>query len=93
LLDSVEVSADGQPVKTDDLKIIEPRRPGPNIWSVLQKWILALPTGTEAQRQRRRSLQIELERVVREFDNDNGLGKDGVCPSLPSRERRILTNI
>ncbi|KAL4866457.1 hypothetical protein BDV12DRAFT_172820 [Aspergillus spectabilis] len=78
LLDSVEVSADSQPVKTDDLKIIEPRRPGPNIWSVLQKWILALPTSTEAQRQRRRSLQTELERVVREFDNDNGLGEDGL---------------
>jgi ethanolamine kinase len=79
LIDSVEVAADGQLVKTDDLNVIQPRRPGPSLWAVLQKWILALPTSTEAQQQRRRSLQTELERVVREFDNGNGLGEDGVC--------------
>ncbi|KAL2828513.1 kinase-like domain-containing protein [Aspergillus cavernicola] len=78
LIDSVEVAADGQPVKMDDLNVIQPRRAGPNIWSVTQKWILALPTGTEAQRQRRRSLQKELERVVREFDHGSGLGEDGL---------------
>ncbi|RDW76561.1 putative ethanolamine kinase [Aspergillus mulundensis] len=78
LLDSVEVAADGLPVKTDDLKVIQPRRPGPSLWAVLQKWILALPTTTEAQKQRRRSLQTELERVVREFDNGEGLGEDGL---------------
>ncbi|KAL4942351.1 hypothetical protein BDV06DRAFT_192430 [Aspergillus oleicola] len=78
LLDSVEVSADGRPVKTDDLNIIQPRRPGPNLWTVLQKWILALPASTDAQRERRRSLQTELERVVREFDHGNGLGDDGL---------------
>ncbi|KAJ0416059.1 kinase-like domain-containing protein [Aspergillus carlsbadensis] len=78
LLDSVEVSADGQSVKTDDLQVIQPRQPGANLWTVLQKWILALPTGTEAQRQRRRSLQTELERVVREFDNGKGLGEHGL---------------
>ncbi|KAL4924433.1 putative ethanolamine kinase [Aspergillus undulatus] len=78
LLDSVEVSADGQPVKADDLNLIQPRRPGPNLWSVLQKWILALPICTETQRQRRRSLQTELRRVVREFDHGNGLGDDGL---------------
>ncbi|KAL3438148.1 kinase-like domain-containing protein [Aspergillus tetrazonus] len=78
LIDSVEVAADGQPVKTDDLNVIQPRRPGPSLWTVLQKWILALPTSTEAQQQRRRSLQKELERVVRELDNGNGLGEDGL---------------
>ncbi|KAL4917611.1 kinase-like domain-containing protein [Aspergillus aurantiobrunneus] len=78
LLDSVEVSADGQPVKPDDLDVIRPRRQGPHLWSVLQKWILALPAGTEEQRQRRRGLQTELERVVREFDDGNGLGDDGL---------------
>ncbi|KAL2863692.1 putative ethanolamine kinase [Aspergillus lucknowensis] len=78
LLDSVKVSADGQPVKADDLNVIQPRRPGANMWSVLQKWILALPASTEAQRQRRRSLQKELERVVHEFDHGKGLGEDGL---------------
>ncbi|OJI97385.1 hypothetical protein ASPVEDRAFT_79108 [Aspergillus versicolor CBS 583.65] len=78
LLDSVEVSADGQPVKTNDLNVIQPRRPGPNLWTVLQRWILALPASTEAQCERRRDLQTELERVVREFDTGNGLGEDGL---------------
>ncbi|KAL3470596.1 kinase-like domain-containing protein [Aspergillus californicus] len=78
LLDSVDVDVDGQPVKTDDLDVIRPRRAGPNIWSVTQKWILVLPVGTEAQRARRRSLQNELQRVVREFDHGNGLGEDGL---------------
>ncbi|KAL4899571.1 hypothetical protein BDW74DRAFT_163427 [Aspergillus multicolor] len=78
LLESVEVAADGLPVKTDDLEVIQPQRPGPSLWAVLQKWILALPTSTEAQKQRRRSLQTELERVVREFDNGEGLGEDGL---------------
>ncbi|KAI9372490.1 kinase-like domain-containing protein [Aspergillus egyptiacus] len=78
LLDSVEVSADGQPVKADDLNVIQPRRPGPNIWSVLQRWILALPAATDAQRERRRGLQKELEWVVREFDHGQGLGEDGL---------------
>ncbi|OJJ63549.1 hypothetical protein ASPSYDRAFT_243093 [Aspergillus sydowii CBS 593.65] len=78
LLDSVEVSTDGQPVKTNDLNVIQPRRPGPNLWTVLQRWILALPTDTETQCERRRGLQTELERVVREFDTGNGIGEDGL---------------
>ncbi|KAL4786091.1 kinase-like domain-containing protein [Aspergillus varians] len=78
LLDSVEMTADGQPATTDDLNVIQPRRPGPNIWSVIQKWVLALPAGTESQRQRRRNLQAELERVVREFDDGQGPGDDGL---------------
>lgn len=78
LLNSVEVSADGQPVKTDGLNVIQPRRPGPNLWTVLQRWILALPASTEAQCERQRGLQTELERVVREFDTGNGLGEDGL---------------
>jgi ethanolamine kinase len=49
------------------------------MWTVLQKWILALPTTTEEQRTRRRALQKELERVVRELDDGRGLGDDGVC--------------
>jgi hypothetical protein len=49
------------------------------MWTVLQKWIFALPTTTEEQRTRRRALQKELERVVRELDDGRGLGDDGVC--------------
>lgn len=50
----------------------------PNIWTVMQKWILALPTDTSAQRDRQSTLQKELERVVVEFGQRPGLGQDGL---------------
>jgi ethanolamine kinase len=89
---SLQVDVDGQnqPKQEDALDTIKPRVPGPNMWTVLQKWILALPTTTEEQRARRRALQKELERVVRELDDGRGLGDDGVC-SLISLTRLLLT--
>ncbi|KAA8651982.1 hypothetical protein EYZ11_001758 [Aspergillus tanneri] len=67
-----------QSKQADDLSPIDPRQPGPNLWTVLQKWIRALPTTTEEQRQRRLSLQKEFERVVGEFDDGKGLGENGL---------------
>jgi ethanolamine kinase len=64
--------------KGDDITPIRPRQAGPNTWTVLQKWILALPAGTEDQRLRRQGLQKELERIVAELDDGNGIGEDGV---------------
>ncbi|KAB8231550.1 hypothetical protein ETB97_007563 [Aspergillus alliaceus] len=58
--------------------LIKPRQLGPNMWTVLQKWIIALPSATDEQRQRRISLQKELERVVRELDDGKGIGEDGL---------------
>lgn len=58
---------------------ITPQMVVPNLWTVLQKWILALPTGTEQERTRNDDLQKELERIVPEFGNLEGLGEDGVC--------------
>lgn len=53
------------------------------MWTVLQKWILALPTATEDERTRRLQLQRELERVMAELDDGKGIGDDGVRrPSL-----------
>ena len=72
------------PKPKEDLRVIQPRRPGPSIWAVLQKWVLALPTATEEQRARRLQLQKELERVVAEFDDGKGIGEDGVCSFFPS---------
>ncbi|KAH2418621.1 hypothetical protein KXV44_008492 [Aspergillus fumigatus] len=74
----VDVDDQHQHEQEDDLDPIKPRVPGPNMWTVLQKWILALPTATEEQRTRRRALQKELERVVRELDDGRGLGDDGL---------------
>jgi ethanolamine kinase len=76
IMNSVDVHPSKQ---DDDFPLINPRQPGPNMWTVLQKWILALPSATDEQRKRRLSLQKELERVVNDLDDGNGIGEGGVC--------------
>ncbi|KAK2738872.1 hypothetical protein FQN57_006887 [Myotisia sp. PD_48] len=61
-----------------DITPIEPRQQPPNLWTVLQKWIIALPQTTEQQRSRRKLLQRELERTVAELDDGSGLGEGGL---------------
>ncbi|KKK20233.1 ethanolamine kinase [Aspergillus rambellii] len=79
VLDAVDVSADVQPLEPeDDLKQIQFKQPSPNIWTVIQKWIVAMPTSTDAQRERRRDLQQELERVVSEFEGGGCIGENGL---------------
>ena len=48
------------------------------MWTVMQKWILALPVQTEEQRARQKLLQTELERTVNELDDGSGIGESGV---------------
>ncbi|KAF3059276.1 Ethanolamine kinase 2 [Daldinia childiae] len=55
-----------------------PGKPSPNVWTVMQKWILALPTKTEAQRTRQANLQHELTKLVDELSQRPGLGDNGV---------------
>ena len=62
-------------------KFIDNAAPGksaPNLWTVMQKWILGLPLSTDAQRSRKDTLQRELEKLVEEFADRPGLGKDNV---------------
>ena len=66
------------PNSADDITPIVPRHAGPNLWTVTQKWILALPTGTEKERLRRKQLQKELEWIVSQLDDGQGLGEEGV---------------
>lgn len=70
--------ANGANEEKHDLDVIQPRRGGPSMWSVLQKWILALPVATPEQRSRRLSLQQELQWVVGQLDDGKGIGEDGV---------------
>ena len=73
---------DSSPKPLPSLKTINaitPGRPTPNIWTVMQKWIFALPAETDAEKQRRSRLQKELERTVKELGDTPGLGKEGVC--------------
>ena len=55
-----------------------PGKPAPNMWTVMQKWIFALPTNTEQQRERQATLQAELNQLVKDLSQRPGLGKNGV---------------
>lgn len=57
---------------------VAPGKVAPNVWTVMQKWIYALPTETEQQRQRQTDLQKELLRIVQEFASRPGIGKDSL---------------
>ncbi|KAH8663030.1 kinase-like domain-containing protein [Tricladium varicosporioides] len=57
---------------------VAPGKPAPNVWTVMQKWIYALPTASEAQKTRQAQLQKELTRLVSEFSNRPGLGKNSL---------------
>lgn len=63
---------------------VAPGKPVPNVWTVMQKWIYALPTATEAELLRQAQLQKELIRLVEEFSNRPGLGQNSVCNFLLS---------
>lgn len=54
------------------------RKPTPNVWTVMQKWINALPASTEAQRARTSQLQEELDRSHHELDIDSITGDHGM---------------
>ncbi|KAL2042876.1 hypothetical protein N7G274_004636 [Stereocaulon virgatum] len=57
---------------------ITPGKPTPNVWTIMQKWVFALPTTSEAEIQRKEVLQQELERTVFELGELPGLGGNGL---------------
>lgn len=72
---------------------ITPNKAAPNVWTVMQKWIFALPTTTEAEKQRNNTLQKELERTVVDLADVPSLGSDGVrthCRSCASTSPWML---
>ena len=66
------------------INAITPTKSSPNIWTVMQKWVFALPVRSDEEKRHQAQLQRELERTVAELSNLPGLGKDGVCSSLAS---------
>jgi ethanolamine kinase len=60
-----------------------PTKPPPNVWTVMQKWIFALPTDTEQQRQRQDLLQAELDELISNLSQRPGIGENGVSRRLP----------
>ncbi|KAL8758443.1 MAG: hypothetical protein Q9184_003931 [Pyrenodesmia sp. 2 TL-2023] len=62
----------------EDINRITPSKAVPNLWTVIQKWIFALPVATEVDKKRKYDLQQELERTVAELADIPSLGKDGL---------------
>ncbi|KAM0520211.1 hypothetical protein ACHAPE_003491 [Trichoderma viride] len=75
-------AADGSSEEDDSRKAMIVKaaagKPIPNLWSTMQKWILALPTETEQQRERQALLQRELEEMVEKLSQRPGLGHNGL---------------
>ena len=57
---------------------ITPGKVTPNVWTVIQKWIFALPIGNEAEQRRQAVLQQELGRTVEQLGSLPQSGIDGV---------------
>jgi ethanolamine kinase len=53
---------------------LTPGKPIPNVWTTMQRWILALPTSTTQQAERRDLLQRELEWLVKLLGDTPGIG-------------------
>ena len=66
-------SAPGIPGALDKMRAIS-TKPVPNVWSVMQKWILALPTSTSAQSARKDQLTQELDSLMQILGDTPGIG-------------------
>jgi ethanolamine kinase len=53
---------------------LTPGKPIPNVWTTMQRWILALPTSTTAQSTRRDQLMHELESLTKLLGDTPGVG-------------------
>jgi ethanolamine kinase len=57
-----------------DMAQLTPGKPIPNVWTTMQKWILALPTSTTAQSTRREELMRELKSLTKLLGDTPGVG-------------------
>lgn len=53
---------------------LTPGKPIPNVWTIMQKWIAALPIATTAQTTRRDELMLELEWLTKQLGDTPGIG-------------------
>lgn len=60
-----------------------PGKPAPNLWTVMHKWILALPQSTEVERERQDLLLQEMKYLVEQLSQRPGLGQNGVRDIYP----------
>ena len=69
--------------RQNEINTKAPGKLSPNMWTVMQKWVFALPVETEAQRARQIRLQDELDRLVKLLSQRPGLGENGVGLPIP----------
>jgi ethanolamine kinase len=72
------VNGDSDRSRQEQIDSTAPGKPPPNMWTTMQKWIFALPTDTDAQRERQALLQAELKQMVQKLSQRPGLGKNGL---------------
>ena len=84
-------SAPTSTASLEEINAITPSKPTPNVWTVMQKWVFALPTTCETEIERKRILQKELERIVADLGDTPGLGGNGV-PWRSEQSCRALTD-
>ncbi|KAK8050358.1 kinase-like protein [Apiospora phragmitis] len=58
--------------------MVAPNKPPPNVWTVMQKWLHALPQETEAGMLRQKTLQTEFSWLIEELSQGPGLGEYGL---------------
>ena len=77
----------------EEINAITPNLPIPNVWTIMQKWVFALPTSDETEKERKELLQKELEHTVSELGDTRGLRGNGVCTAFSlSRTCEIVAN-
>ena len=64
--------------KSRRLRMAAVSRSEPNLWSVMQCWVHALPSSSESERQRNIILRKELVRIIDELGDSLGPGQNGV---------------
>jgi ethanolamine kinase len=63
--------------------VIAPGKPPPNVWTVMHKWILALPSEKPEHRTRQKLLLGELRMLIQDLSQRPGLGDNGVGQDIP----------
>lgn len=71
-------------IRRQSIDSAAPGKPAPNMWTVMKKWIFALPTDTAEQRERQARLQADMNQLVKDLSQRPGLGQNGVRSSSSS---------
>lgn len=75
--DSTELDQNSQQARVNGIDAKLPDIPFPNVWSILQSWIHALPAESDKQRERIRTIQVEFDFLKQKLSDTPGLyGKD-----------------